>query len=194
VQYQIGTLGGSALGLTVLGAPLVTLDATAAGYGWFVDANPVDSPALGRMDLLTVVGHELGHVLGLADVDPQVAPNDLLTTTLDPGVRRLPLPSGDPVTLGIMESSQAPPAAPAQETAAASLNPAASAQAPTARPGTIDEMLLLPSYVPAKVFPSSVSPCPRQSPTHPRAGRCLIPSPSPAWLPRTTEAACPSCR
>src|SRR5262245_32740877 len=32
VQYQIGALGGGVLGLTALGSPVVTLDATAAGY------------------------------------------------------------------------------------------------------------------------------------------------------------------
>jgi hypothetical protein len=110
VQYQIGTLGGGVLGLTALGSPVVTLDATAAGYGWFVDPTPADdsefgsvtapdelqagpgSPAFGRMDLLTVVEHELGHVLGLNDLAPQAVPHDLLTETLAPGVRRFPAP------------------------------------------------------------------------------------------------------
>jgi hypothetical protein len=107
VQYQIGSLGGGALGLTVPGVPLVALDATAAGYGWFVDPSvaggsafgsvvaPAElqagpgSPAFGHMDLLTVVEHELGHVLGLSDLDPQLAPHDLMTESLSPGVRRL---------------------------------------------------------------------------------------------------------
>jgi hypothetical protein len=111
VQYQIGTLGGGVLGLTALGSSVVTLDARADGYGWFVDPGlPSDttfedvvapqelqagpgSPAFGRMDLLTVVEHELGHVLGLSDLDPQTVPHDLLTETLAPGVRRLPTPS-----------------------------------------------------------------------------------------------------
>jgi hypothetical protein len=115
VQYQIGSLGGGALGLTVLGVPVVSLDATAAGYGWFVDPGlasagafgnvvaPAElqaapgSPAFGRMDLLTVVEHELGHVLGLSDLDPQAVPHDLLTTTLAPGVRRLPAPMAEVV-------------------------------------------------------------------------------------------------
>jgi hypothetical protein len=107
VRYQIETLGDGVLGLTVLGSSLVSLDATAAGYGWFVDPAAGDavfnsaasgqelqaapgSVAYGRMDLLTVVEHELGHVLGLGDLDPQATPHDLLTQTLAPGIRRLP--------------------------------------------------------------------------------------------------------
>jgi hypothetical protein len=110
VQYQIGALGGGTLGLTVLGAPVVALDATAAGYGWYLGAAPADdsafalavapgelraapdSPAFGHMDLLTVVEHELGHVLGLSDLDPVAQPHDVLTVTLAPGTRRFPTP------------------------------------------------------------------------------------------------------
>jgi hypothetical protein len=46
----------------------------------------VDSPAAGRVDLLTVVAHELGHALGL-DSD---ASDGLMGEFLAPGVRRLP--------------------------------------------------------------------------------------------------------
>jgi hypothetical protein len=135
VQYQIGTLGGSYLGLTELGSTVVRLDATAAGYGWFIDPTPADdaefgagagprelwavpgSPAFGRMDLLTVVEHELGHVLGWDDLDPSVVPHDLLTTTLSTGVRRLPDPSFDPVAVQPVQAPaaldlSAPPALP----------------------------------------------------------------------------------
>src|SRR5690606_36662415 len=63
----------------------ITLDATAAGRGWFVDSTPgehsefgvsqenfrnaaeADSQASERVDLLTVLLHEIGHVLGLED-------------------------------------------------------------------------------------------------------------------------------
>jgi len=40
------------------------------------------------MDLLTVVEHELGHQLGLDDVDPAAHPADLMASTLATGVRR----------------------------------------------------------------------------------------------------------
>jgi hypothetical protein len=144
VQYQIGTLGGAALGLTDLGGAVVQLDATAAGYGWFIDPTPADdaefaagpapqelwaapgSPAFGRMDLLTVVEHELGHVLGLADLDPSAAPHDLMTTTLSPGVRRLPAPMAASVVPAPADTAQAPapvpsPAEPVGAPAAADL-------------------------------------------------------------------------
>ncbi|HKS63240.1 MAG TPA: LEPR-XLL domain-containing protein, partial [Xanthobacteraceae bacterium] len=61
---------------------VISIDADAAGHGWFVDHTPgdssefavtlpnsrsaasADSDAFGRMDLLTVLIHEIGHVLG----------------------------------------------------------------------------------------------------------------------------------
>src|SRR5262249_54442901 len=131
VQYQITALGGGVLGLTGLGATLVRLDATAAGYGWFVDPTPADdsefgvvvapaevqatagSPAFGRMDLLTVVEHELGHVLGLGDLDPLAVPHDLLTETLAPGVRRTPAPLFAVVAAAETPAAQPPGTAPA---------------------------------------------------------------------------------
>src|SRR5262249_53368909 len=64
------------------------------------------SAAFGRMDLLTVVEHELGHVLGLDDLDPQAVPHDLLTTPLAPGVPRLPPPRGE-----VVAPARAPPGA-----------------------------------------------------------------------------------
>jgi hypothetical protein len=96
---------------TVLGVTLthqVIIDSNAAGYGWYVGtasrsnaafsqqvatselrADP-NSPAAGRMDLLTVVMHEMGHELGLPDFDPQSNPYSLMNGILDTGVRRLP--------------------------------------------------------------------------------------------------------
>ena len=45
------------------------------------------------MDLLTVVTHELGHILGLTDVSASLLPNDLMDTDLPTGTRRLPSPA-----------------------------------------------------------------------------------------------------
>ncbi len=91
---------------------VVRIDNNAGGFGWYVDTTPGDdvefrgkgstgsltapasSPASGRMDLLTVVMHELGHVLGLEDVDTAEHPGDLMDEELSPGIRRLPGSSG----------------------------------------------------------------------------------------------------
>jgi Ca2+-binding RTX toxin-like protein len=77
---------------------VIALDADAAGHGWFIDATPLraeefapgtllakaGSAAAGRMDLLSVVVHELGHVMGFADNAPGQA---AMAATLDVGRR-----------------------------------------------------------------------------------------------------------
>ena len=86
----------------------IVIDPTAQGYGWFVDTTPFNSTefsggtgpgqlqagpgssAIGKMDLLTVVMHEFGHVLGYGDTSAAES-NDLMATELQPGVRRLPV-------------------------------------------------------------------------------------------------------
>jgi len=93
---------GETLGNSVL------INQSAAGYGWFVDPTLFDnsefqtpvgpselaagagSLAAGRMDLLAVVMHELGLVMGLQEFDPAVMPHSLMTDVLGAGVRRLP--------------------------------------------------------------------------------------------------------
>jgi uncharacterized repeat protein (TIGR01451 family) len=75
----------------------VWIDGTAAGWGWSLDG----SQAAGRMDLLTVVTHELGHVLGYGD-DSGAA---VMATTLAPGVQRAP--EAAPVTGNIVVSAAA---------------------------------------------------------------------------------------
>jgi Ca2+-binding RTX toxin-like protein len=103
VTFQIVNFGDMTLGKAIGAAVLIDLDA--AGWGWFVDATPYNdvefglslsdvekmaletSPAFGRMDLLTVVTHELGHVLGFNDLDPNAGA--LMSGTLEAGTRRL---------------------------------------------------------------------------------------------------------
>jgi CSLREA domain-containing protein len=104
-RVVLGTLGGGALGEEA--GDTITIDPTAAGYGWYVDGGPSSdaafplagsdglhavpgSNAATRMDLLTVVMHEYGHVLGLPDVDATLQPGDLMADTLPLGVRRNP--------------------------------------------------------------------------------------------------------
>jgi hypothetical protein len=103
VQVEVGNLGTSILGLEA--ADVITINQTAAGYNWYVNASAgssqafglvgpggeelarLGSPAAGRVDLLTVLEHELGHVIGLSD---NAQAGDLMDVTLGLGVRRAP--------------------------------------------------------------------------------------------------------
>jgi hypothetical protein len=104
VQVVLSDLPGSLLGEAQ--GHRITIDGNAAGYGWFVDATPaqdeefaastscqalhaVDAQALDRIDLLTVVEHELGHIAGLKDLDALA--DSLMDGVLGVGVRRSPL-------------------------------------------------------------------------------------------------------
>lgn len=92
---MIGDLPGSYLGYATEG--LIVIDLDAAGHGWFVDVTPFDneefndattnSLAAARIDLLTVVAHELGHLRGRDHSDQDV---DVMATSLSPGVRHMP--------------------------------------------------------------------------------------------------------
>jgi hypothetical protein len=79
VKFSIRQLGGLLLGTT--GGREISIDATAAGWGWSV-SYPGGSDL--HMDLLTVVLHELGHVVGF---DDDVS-NDLMGAMLAPGQAR----------------------------------------------------------------------------------------------------------
>lgn len=71
IDVRIADLSGAILGQVV--GHTIWLDANAAGWGWFVDptpwgdaefTTPGDQGEQNRMDLLTVLTHEIGHMLG----------------------------------------------------------------------------------------------------------------------------------
>jgi hypothetical protein len=101
-KFVLADLPGAQVGFAA--ADVIYLDPTAAGFGWFVDQTPsrdeeftrigidgqlaaIGSQPMDRIDLLTVVEHELGHVVGLRDLDAEGT--SLMSGLLGKGVRRL---------------------------------------------------------------------------------------------------------
>jgi hypothetical protein len=89
---HIADLPGNLLGIVRQG--VVFIDRDAAGRGWFVDPTPNEdeefeaSSLISGVDLLTVLLHEFGHVLGLGHAAD--AEDELMLGELSAGVRRLP--------------------------------------------------------------------------------------------------------
>jgi hypothetical protein len=102
IKVEIGNLPPGVLGQTI--GDTITIDSSAAGWGWFVDPTPADnsefqvllsngvfaakpsSPVAGRMDLLTTVVHEMGNAMGFAED----LGDDVAGMTLQAGERRVP--------------------------------------------------------------------------------------------------------
>lgn len=87
MNFEIADLDGSLLGVTY--QKTIWIDQDAAGHGWYLgDAGSAVPDDL--VDLLTVVTHELGHVLGYDSIDAAILADDWMTATLGTGKRRLP--------------------------------------------------------------------------------------------------------
>ena len=102
LTIEIADLNDNRLGESL--PSVIRLDVNAGGIGWFIDPTPladeefagenlnaINEAAIGRVDLLTVIFHELLHELGGSDLDAEVHPNHILTEILPPGRRRLPI-------------------------------------------------------------------------------------------------------
>lgn len=103
VKVEIVKLSGNQLARADSTTNTIYLDVNAAGWGWYIDATPDSntefdatsdprifsasllSPAAGQIDLLTVLLHELSHLLG----DEHVSDASLMDPVLDPGERKL---------------------------------------------------------------------------------------------------------
>jgi hypothetical protein len=100
LKFEIVDLPGLLLGWAT--GDTIFIDIDAAGFGWFVDATPTADeeyadldgdglldaragPAFGRVDLLSVVMHELGHALGFEHEDAEAAA--AMGETLAPNAR-----------------------------------------------------------------------------------------------------------
>jgi hypothetical protein len=101
-------LEGDAIAWNV-GDGTILMDTDAGGFGWFIDPTPADnneftansdgtltadasSPAYGRMDLLTAVAHEIGHLLGYDHSESGV-----MEAIIDAGERKIDWSAEEPV-------------------------------------------------------------------------------------------------
>jgi hypothetical protein len=104
-QFQVSPLPNGTLTVAQVSNGAVLVNPNAAGYGWFIDATPLqdeefsraangaqvavaNGPAAGRMDLLTAVLHEMGSLAGSSDVNPLRFPDDVMANLLPTGLRR----------------------------------------------------------------------------------------------------------
>jgi hypothetical protein len=183
VNIQIVDLPGSGVGLAA--ADSIWLDKDAAGHGWFVDPAPGESsefsagaseylspghanPAYGKVDLLTVVAHELGHVLGYEDSGA----TGLMAEYLGTGVRRLPTP------IPTADQAIPPPHNPRAGALGTGPRPLTAASAIASLPLTpwSDNLLSLPAT-------SEAAPSAQSAPGQPQPPLAVLEKKNSGWVP-----------
>jgi hypothetical protein len=105
-RFEIADLSPGLLGQLI--GTTISIDYSAADYGWFVGTDPDDSSEFGsrisqseiganaggpadlRMDLYTVLLHEIGHLLKFKDTSPDQSIRGVMTAELPTSIRRLP--------------------------------------------------------------------------------------------------------
>lgn len=103
VEISVLDLDGAVLGYAE--GSHIFIDSDAAGRGWFVDATPFENEeftmledgsmeavtglgASNRIDLLSVLQHEIGHVLGLGDIYQSIGAANVMYGLFEEGERR----------------------------------------------------------------------------------------------------------
>jgi hypothetical protein len=94
ITFQIWDFDGLVLGQALEADRTIILDSDAAGYGWFIDATAsddsefaVNGTAAGDMDLLSVVMHEMGHILGFGHQTANEQLSGIMAEYLTAGTR-----------------------------------------------------------------------------------------------------------
>ncbi len=80
VSLQLANFDDHRLGVASSSTNIVWIDTDAAGIGWNLQWE--SSPYAPGVNLLTVVAHEFGHKLGLDDVDPRLAGQNIMSGVL----------------------------------------------------------------------------------------------------------------
>jgi hypothetical protein len=122
LHVRVANFSGNTLGQASASSGYVRIDQDAAGFGW-------SSEGRGGMDLLSVLTHEVGHVLGFEHGDEE---HDVMAPTLSVGASRIGPLSGD-------SSALPDPLVAGRSTA---VNSWATQLSPPTRPRALDDSLM----------------------------------------------------